>query len=237
AALRLLDAVRPRLVPRRERFGRHRQVDRARVLRRRLLDGRDDTPSAVAQALRDDGDLAPFPRCRDLRAVDHGHTSLAVGVCNAPASDSRSACGPLLAMTYATMYRSVNESPRRPRPRASSHPSDEVRTMRLKTAIAMTGMAVGLLTGPGLAPDGRSADIKQDRRDIRQDRRDLGNDRRDVRQDRRDIRQDKRDITSDTRDIRADRRDLSADRRELGADRKAGDKDAVKNDLKDIRSD
>src|SRR5262249_58528872 len=179
AALRLLDAVRPRLVPRRERFGRHRQVDRARVLRRRLLDGRDDTPSAVAQALRDDGDLAPFPRCRDLRAVDHGHTSLAVGVCNAPASDSRSACGPLLAMTYATMYRSVNESPRRPRPRASSHPSDEVRTMRLKTAIAMTGMAVALLTVPAAAEDVRAEGIKQDRWDNRPDRRGSGDGRAD----------------------------------------------------------
>src|SRR3989442_12445335 len=113
--------------------------------------------------------------------------------------------------------------------RAAVKPHKET-MMKLTTVIAMTGMAMALLTAPALAQDVRPDDVKQDRKDIRQDRRDLRGDRRDIQQDRRDIRQD-------TKDIRGDRRDLREDRRELAADRKAGNKDAVKNDLKDIRED
>src|SRR5439155_20846327 len=71
-ALRLQQAVRLRLLLGRERFARHRQVDSARVLGRRLTDAGDDGPAAVAQALGDDGDLTALPRGWDLLAVDHG---------------------------------------------------------------------------------------------------------------------------------------------------------------------
>src|SRR5439155_5066764 len=89
--------------------------------------------------------------------------------------------------------------------RRKQHADKAATTMKLTTAIAVTGMAAALLTAPALGQDVRPDDVTQDRKDIRQDRRDLRRDRRDIREDRREIRQDTKDIRGDRRDLREDR--------------------------------
>src|SRR2546425_2195043 len=166
-----------------------------------------------------------------------GVTSWPVPGCNPAASERTPTRAGFVCQHLEQMYRDVNGTRRRSRPRAGSHPPTRREPMRLTTVIAGMGVAAALLTAPALAQDVRSDDTRQDRKEIRQDRRDIRKDRRDPRRDNPDIRQDRREIRQDTKDIRADRRDLREDRRELATDRKAGDKDAVKNDLKDIRED
>src|SRR2546422_5779230 len=127
-ALRLLEAVGLGLFLGREPLARHRQVDRPRVRGRRLIDGGDDGPPAVALALRDDGDITALPGGRELLAVDHGRHLLRqrrLQPHGHRANDRR----PGLCFPRVTtgLYRAVNRTLLGPRPtaRKSSPPQGD----------------------------------------------------------------------------------------------------------------